>query len=118
MKDLETEDDIKLMVDSFYQKVNEDELLSPIFNDFAGVSWDQHLSKMYNFWNTILFARGDYKGSPFPKHAPLPVSKDHFERWVSLFEKNMDEHFKGEKAEDAKNRARIISWTFQSKMFA
>lgn len=33
-RNIATESDIVLMVDSFYAKVNEDELLSYIFNDF------------------------------------------------------------------------------------
>jgi hemoglobin len=115
-KDLESREDVKLMVDSFYEKVNRDKLLGPIFNDFAGVNWDSHLEKMYDFWNTILFARGNYKGSPFPKHAPLPIQKEHFDRWIKVFHENMDEHFEGPKATDAKSRVVIIGYTFHSKM--
>ena len=116
MKDIESEADVKLMVDSFYAKVQQDDLIGPIFGTVAGVDWDAHLPKMYNFWNTIIFARGDYKGSPFDKHIPLPISKPHFERWLSLFNQNMDELFVGPKADEIKQRAYVIGWTFESKM--
>ena len=116
MKALETEADIKFMVDTFYEKVNADELLSPVFNEHAKIDWDHHLPKMYNFWNTILFSRGDYKGSPYEKHELLPVQKEHFDRWLQLFNANMNEHFEGENAQEAMKRAQVIGITFWSKM--
>ena len=116
MHDPKSEADIRHMVDTFYDKVNADDTLSPVFNDFAKVDWEHHLPRMYAFWNSVLFARGDYKGNPFMKHIPLPVSKDHFERWVALFVENMDQHFEGPVAEDAKQRARSIAHIFQSKL--
>ena len=115
-EDLLTESDIKLMVDTFYEKVNKDDILSYVFNDFAKVNWESHLPKMYGFWNKVLFAKGDYKGNPFQKHIPLPVKKEHFDRWIALFEENMDEHFTGEIAEDAKLRAKSIAHIFHSKL--
>lgn len=116
MPDLQSEADVRHLVDTFYEKVNADDILSPVFNDFAKVDWDHHLPRMYGFWNSVLFARGDYKGNPFMKHIPLPVGKDHFERWLALFVANMDEHFEGPMAEDAKQRARSIAHIFQNKL--
>ncbi len=116
MKELENIEDIKLMVNSFYDKVNEDELLAPVFNDYAKINWETHLPKMYNFWNTILFSEGDYKGSPYQKHETLPVMKDHFDRWLQLFSQTVDELFVGEMAEEAKKRANVIGITFWSKI--
>lgn len=116
MKALENLEDIKVLVDSFYEKVNQDALLSPVFNDHAQIDWDTHLPKMYNFWNTILFSEGDYKGSPYQKHESLPVMKDHFDRWLLLFGNTVDELFTGTKAEEAKKRANVIGITFWSKI--
>ena len=116
LPDLSAGDGIKKLVDAFYDKVNRDELLSPVFNEFAKVEWQNHLSRMYNFWDTILFYEGDYKGSPFPKHAPLPIDKKHFERWISLFNSTIDEHFSGSMANEAKLRALSIATVFQSKL--
>ena len=104
------------MVDSFYGKVNEDELLAPVFNDFAGVNWEKHLPVMYDFWSTILLGEMSYKGNPFLKHIPLPVDKKHFDRWLALFLETIDEHFTGNVAEEAKNRARSIAGIFQHKL--
>ncbi|HHG85236.1 MAG TPA: group III truncated hemoglobin [Bacteroidetes bacterium] len=114
--DLSSEADIKRMVDSFYEKVNADETLSPVFNEFAQVNWEKHLPKMYSFWNKVLFAKGEYKGNPFAAHLPLPVDQVHFEKWVAIFEENMDELFSGPVAESTKLRARSIAHVFQSKL--
>ncbi len=115
-QDIRTEQDIELMVNSFYDKVNQDALLSYVFNDFSKVDWDTHLPKMYRFWNTLIFGAQSYKGNPFAMHIPLPVEAKHFERWIALFDKNMDELFAGEVAEETKLRAKSIAHVFQSKL--
>ncbi|WP_338791108.1 group III truncated hemoglobin [Bernardetia sp. MNP-M8] len=114
--DIQNEKDIKLLVDTFYDKVNQSLILSPIFNDFAGVHWETHLPTMYRFWNGILFGEGGYKGNPFEKHISLPIDATHFENWLALFKETVDELFEGNKAEEAKQRASIIAYTFQSKL--
>jgi len=116
LKDIENQEDIKIMVDSFYDKVNQDELLSPVFNEFAKTDWKVHHPKMYKFWNTLLFATKEYTGSPFEQHIPLPISKIHFDRWIEIFNQNIDEHFKGEFAEQVKLRAYSIAYTFRTKL--
>ena len=114
--DIVNEADIKLLVDSFYEKVNADGLLSPIFNDLAQVDWQEHLPTMYKFWGALLLRAGTYEGQPWPKHAVLPVNKAHFSRWLALFKETVDEHFAGPKAIEAKNVAASIAGTFQNRM--
>ena len=114
--DITTEDHIKILVDSFYQKVNADVLLSPIFNNVAHVDWQKHLPLLYQFWSTLLFRTNTYQGRPWPKHALLPVSVEHFDRWVFLFKATVDEHFSGPKAIEAKNTAASIADTFQNRL--
>jgi hemoglobin len=113
--DITTEQDVKTLVDSFYQKVNRDELLAPIFNEVAKVQWQEHLPTMYQFWSSILFRTNTYQGRPWPKHAVLPVDATHFARWLALFKATVDEHFSGPKAAEAKNAAASIADTFQNR---
>lgn len=116
LSDIETFEDVKRLVDSFYEKVNRDQLLGPIFNDVAQVDWDAHLPKMYRFWESMLFQAATYAGAPFPKHAILPVAQEHFERWVALFVETVKENFAGPKAEEAQMRAGCIADTFARRM--
>ena len=115
-KAITTLDDIKILVDRFYEKVKIDSLLGPIFNGILKDDWSQHLEKLYRFWQTILLEEHTYHGSPFAPHAQLPVRKEHFERWMHLFNQTIDEHFIGEKAADAKWRAEKMAELFLHKI--
>jgi hemoglobin len=116
MKDISTKEDVKLMVDSFYELVQADDLLSPIFTHIAHVNWDLHVEKMYKFWGTMLLGEMSYKGSAYTVHEKMPISTAHFDRWLSLFDKSIDAHFAGVNTEDAKKTAKTIGMTFQAKM--
>ncbi|MDG4945369.1 group III truncated hemoglobin [Weeksellaceae bacterium KMM 9713] len=116
MREIQNIEDIKLMVDSFYAKVRQDDLIGPIFDEKIQDRWPEHLEKMYTFWETVLLRKHTYFGSPFPPHAKLPVDKEHFERWLELFMKNLDEHFTGEKAEEAYWRAEKMANMFNYKI--
>lgn len=115
-KDLNSLENIKLLVDSFYSKIQVDELLGPIFNGVIQDNWPAHLNKMYGFWQTVLLNERAYSGSPFPPHAKLPVEKKHFEHWLELFRATIDEHFSGEKADEAKWRAEKMAEMFNYKI--
>jgi hemoglobin len=64
MKDLESGEDIELLVNSFYASVQENEALNYIFNNITKVDWEHHLPKMYDFWETLVFHKVVYKGNP------------------------------------------------------
>jgi hemoglobin len=108
--------DIKKLVDAFYEKVKRDELIGPIFDERIHDRWPQHLEKMYTFWQTVLLGEHTYFGRPFPPHANLPISHQHFEKWMELFIETVDELFTGEKANEAKWRAGKMAEMFESKI--
>ena len=115
-KDITDIEDIKILVNNFYGKVQQDHLLANIFNEVIQDRWDVHLEKMYRFWQTVLLEKHTYYGSPFGPHARLPVNATHFKRWKTLFFETVDEHFSGEKAEEAKWRAEKMAGMFQMKI--
>jgi hemoglobin len=115
-KEILTIDDVKLLVDDFYNKVREDALLGPVFNEKIGERWPAHLDKMYRFWQTILLDQHTYHGSPFKPHADLPIDKEHFDQWLVLFDHTVTEHFSGEKAEEAQWRASKMAELFNYKI--
>lgn len=116
LKDISTIEDIKVLVDEFYQGIRENELLGPIFNPILKDRWPPHLEKMYRFWQTVLLQEHTYFGSPFPPHAKLPVSQLHFDTWLRLWHSVIDQHFKGEKADEAKWRGDKMAEMFLSKI--
>jgi len=114
--DIHDMDSIKLLVDSFYGKVRKDDLLAPIFNEAIGTRWPEHLEKMYRFWQTVLLDEHTYEGSPFVPHSKLPISTEHFERWLSLFNETIHELFDGPRADRAKWQGERMAEMFLSKL--
>jgi hemoglobin len=115
-QDIQIEDDVQTLVLGFYDRVQLDSLLGPIFNEQVQVEWVAHLPLMVDFWSSILLGTGGYKGRPFPKHAVLGLEKEHFSRWLNLFFETVDAHFVGPKAEEAKAKALSIATMFQHKI--
>lgn len=111
--DILTRNDIITLVNSFYDKVKTDALLGPVF---AHVDWPHHLPTMYDFWSSMLLGDQTYRGNPLQKHLPLPIDSNHFNQWLALFTRTVNENFEGEKAEEVKTRAQTIAKVFQFKM--
>lgn len=109
-------EDIKLLVNTFYGKVRRDDQLADIFNNAIQNRWPEHLEKMYRFWQTVLLGDHTYYGSPFAPHAKLPIKPEYFDRWLSLFNRTIEEHFEGEKSVEAKWRASQMARMFQMKL--
>lgn len=102
LRDLTDRDDIVLLVDTFYEHIRADEKLGPVFSDVAMVNWEAHLPKMYDFWDTVMFRSGRFRGNPIAAHAKLVpqtnMSRETFDHWLTLFRSTVAELFEGEKA--------------------
>ena len=95
LSDISTPEHIRALVGTFYDKVRVDPLLGGIFNGVIQDRWPEHLAKMYRFWGTVMINEGSYTGAPFRPHAGLPISEEHFARWLLLFHGTVDELFSG-----------------------
>lgn len=115
-QDISSLGDIKLLVNTFYAKVQDDDLIGPIFNQKMLGRWPEHLEKMYRFWQTILLEEHTYSGSPFPPHKQLPIDQAHFDRWMEIFTSTVDFLFIGKLAEEAKVRAANMAYMFNYKI--
>jgi hemoglobin len=120
IRDLQSREDIRLLIDTFYGRVKRDEVIGYIFNDIAKVDWPHHLPVMYDFWEGVLFQKGGFKGNPMTTHQRLnqlaPLTKEHFVRWVALFNTTVDQLFSGLHAETAKQRAQSIATLIQVRL--
>lgn len=119
MKNLDSREDIELLVNEFYKKVEGSEI-GHFFNDIAKVNWNTHLPKMYNFWETLLFGQMSYKGNPMAAHFPIneiaAMEKEHFEVWLKLWTETVRENFSGETADLAIYKAKNMSQLMAYKM--
>lgn len=111
-KDILDRQDIVLLVDTFYDRVKQDETIGYIFKSIIGADWSHHLPIMYQFWETILLNKPGYNGNPIKKHIEVDKKKrlepEHYERWLKLWRETSDELFEGPNAEDIKNRAYLM----------
>ena len=119
-KELSSREDVKLMVDTFYEKVRVNPTLGYIFNEVAKVNWEHHLPVMYSFWSSMMFGEQSYSSNPMSVHIALnkktPLTENEFSEWIKIFTENVDEHFEGEKAEEIKSRAINIARLMQFKV--
>ena len=111
--DIRTEQDIEVLVNTFYERVKTDLLLAPVF---AHVNWPHHLPVMYSFWSSMLLGTQTYSGNPLQKHLPLKIAAPHFDAWLKIWHQTIDDLFLGAVAEEAKMRGRSIAGIFQHKM--
>lgn len=103
------EENIAALVDAFYGKVRDDQLLGPIFAEAIGNDWGPHLAKMKAFWASVLLASRTYKGNPMIAHLRLPrLTQDHFARWLQLWQETASEVCSAEAASLFVQRAEMI----------
>ncbi|TYB71500.1 group III truncated hemoglobin [Bizionia gelidisalsuginis] len=117
-KEIETREDVFLLVDAFYDKVRVEPTLGPIFNGAIN-DWPKHLEHLTTFWETsLLFNKAlenKYKGNPIEAHIKVDAQMDnsiselHFGLWLNLWVETLDEHFEGDIAAMAKRRARKMA---------
>ena len=121
-KEINTRQDIYLLVDTFYVKVRRAGLFGPIFSSSIS-KWDAHLEHLTNFWESNLFFIKKYTGNPLEKHAEVDqqnknsINELHFGVWLNLWFETIDELFIGERAQLAKNRARNMGTFIHLKSF-
>ncbi len=103
---------IRLLVETFYGRAREDELIGPIFNRTVE-DWDDHIGRISDFWSSMFLKTGRYSGAPMRPHLLLSLQGPHFDRWLQLFEATAKDLFAPELAELFIVRARRIADSFE-----
>ncbi len=115
-----TKKHIEKFVTNFYQRVNEDELLAPIFNDTAKVNWENHIPLLCKFWSTILLKTNEYHGNAYMKHVliaqQIKIQEAHFTRWLNLFQEEAKKHLPAEAAQETVHKAGLIAQSLKYGM--
>ena len=119
LNDIRNRSDIELLVDEFYLKVVEDDSIGHFFNEVVKVNWAKHKPIMYDFWETMILGNMIYQGNPMLRHMELtkkePLQKEHFDRWMELWNETVIEFFSGKNADEAVVRAKNIALLMQHK---
>lgn len=121
-KQIESREDVSLLVHSFYAKIRKDEKIGHFFNDVIK-DWDEHLEKLTNFWEMNLFGVRNYMGNPIEAHIEVDqnsggvITTNEFGIWLNHWFATIDELFEGENADTLKRRARKMSSMLYLNMF-
>lgn len=120
LPDLQNRNDVFALVSGFYHRAFADDLLGPIFLDVAQMDLAKHMPIMCDFWETVLFRAGLYRRNALQTHlnlhAKFPLGIEHFDRWLFLWNANVDEHWAGPKAELAKVQADRIARSIHRRL--
>ena len=121
-RDIESREDIEMLIRTFYGKVRQHDKIGPFFNEMIS-DWNKHQNKLTNFWETNLFLVDAYKGNPVRKHIEVDthfqngVEQAHFGHWLQLWFNTVDDLFEGKNAHLAKERARNMSHIMFIRIF-
>lgn len=111
------EDQIRLVVEAFYGRAREDEMLGPVFRRHVA-DWPAHFAKLADFWSSVLNVTGRYHGSPMQVHAGLDeLSPEHFDRWLALFEETLADTVDPDTAKAFGVRARAMADAHRKVLF-
>lgn len=113
MKDIQSREDIDMLVKSFYDKLMVDKHIGHFFNEAIDLDLEEHLPIISNFWDSMLLGAQNYQGNPMQKHIALnkaaAMEESHFDRWLQHWEQTISAHFSGPKADEAVSRAKQIA---------
>ena len=122
LPDLQNRTDIEKLIDTFYSDVKTDPVIGHFFNEVIELDWDHHIPLICDFWESVLFATGGYRGNVIKKHIQLDrkssLEENHFQRWLELFNRTVDQLFAGLKAEEVKTRADLMAKLMRFKIDA
>jgi len=118
--DLRTRADIEALLRRFYGRVLIDDILAEPFTELKIRGLDSHLPVMADFWETVLFRAGLYRGSALHAHRLVhhrtPLSGRHFVRWLTMWNNTVDEMYRGPIAQHAKVQAARIAWAMHRRL--
>ena len=94
-----SEEQIRLLVDSFYGKIRVDADLDPIFERVVAGNWETHLAKMYDFCSSVMLTTRYRKENLFAVRKHFDgLETGLLDRCLALFGDSCDEVLDSETA--------------------
>lgn len=121
MNDIETREDILLIMRGFYDRLLADESISFYFTKITNTDkhLEHHFDVLATFWEQSLFMKGGYSNNMFQIHKDLnekhSFKKEHFDAWLNHLSETIDCRFKGKHAEEMKTNALSMATVMQIK---
>lgn len=113
-----TEAQLRTLVERFYAKIRQDEVLGPVF-DAAIEDWPEHLDKLADFWSSVMLTTGRYKGNPMAAHMRQAgrITPAMFDRWLGLWGETAKELLSAEQAARVRFKAERIAESLKLALF-
>ncbi|WP_319530985.1 group III truncated hemoglobin [uncultured Cohaesibacter sp.] len=112
------EEQVSLLVETFYDRIRQHPRLSVLFAKGLTQNWATHLETMKSFWRSMLMQTSEYGGRPVPAHMQLDgVTPDDFTQWLALFRSTAEEVCPASAAKLYIDRAETIAKNLQMAMF-
>jgi hemoglobin len=111
-----TENHIANLVKVFYERGRAHASLGPLFNSVI-YDWEPHLGVVQDFWSHVLLRTERYKRHAFPAHVGLPIEREHFDHWLTVFRQAAFETLPEDSARNAIARAEHMSESFRAGLF-
>lgn len=107
-----TEADISQILHGFYGRVRADGQLGPVFA--AVQDWDEHMTRLTEFWSSLMLTTGRYKGNPLAMHLVHAdkIRPEMFIRWLELWHQTTKEFVPADVADEMQVRAKRIAARF------
>ncbi len=122
MKDIQTQNDLYQLVDTFYQRLLADPAIAYIFTDVVKIHLEEHLPILVTFWSQAILGTGGYTRNLTQLHLDVSAKErltpELFQIWLGHFNASVDFLFKGPKAEQIKTQALSIAAIMQIKIAA
>ena len=120
MKDIENRSDIELLLNRFYTKVFENDLISHFFKEVVPLDLETHIPVIADFWESVLLDAKGYRKNVMEVHLNISqkskIEKKHLDRWAKLFTETVNDLFEGHRATIAKQRAASIATMMNIKI--
>jgi hemoglobin len=120
MNDIQTQEDLRFLVDNFYKKLLADARINYIFTEIVKIKIEEHFPVLVTFWSQMILGTGGYTNNLTDIHLNID-KKEHltpalFEIWIAHFNQTVDENFMGKNAEKIKTQALSIATVIQIKI--
>ncbi|MFC5757842.1 DUF1971 domain-containing protein [Rhizobium sp. GCM10022189] len=112
-----TDDRIAGVLRAFYARIRRDPSLA---RPFAVVEdWDEHITRLTDFWSSLMLTSGRYKGNPVAMHLVHTdkIEPEMFARWLELWKKTTDELVPPETALQMQAKAARVAARLSQAMF-
>lgn len=116
------EENIEILVRSFYSEVLKDSTLAPFFiailgDDIHNKKWEEHLLLLSEFWKFVALGYDEYKGNPLQPHLLIEgINRDAFSSWLTLFHQTIDTLYTPSSGEYFKQKSTNIAENFMRKL--